>query len=243
MLKIIKSFLLGNLFLFLCSLNTTITAAVTPFPITDPPLEKTADATNDVLTNKIYPAIGSTQRAVQKQEQILQQGLTGISGVGSIFSTPQEQSFRNWTPTTEDLTNMIKDGLQTGSLTDQIKYYNQKFPIPSMNQLTPGNANSIVEQYGFFSAVNTNMALSIADKSFDNIQKIMSQITYLYTLIDHQLTLKQGLDLNSAILVKIATLQTELIRLQSQQLKLQAVAQQQGNGTRIALAQFVENLK
>lgn len=231
------------LFMLIC-VSTSLTAAVTPpATVTDPTLEKSTSNIESLLNNQIYPAVSSTNRSVQQQTQILEQGLTGISGIGAVFSSPQEQAFRNWTPTSEDLTNMIKAGLQTGSLADQIKYYNQKFPIPNSTQLTPGNPNSIAAQYGVFSAVNTNAAFVIADKSFDNIQQIMSQISYLYTLVDRQQTLKQGMDLNSAILVRIATLQTELIRLQSQQLKMQAVAQQQGNGTRTVLAQFVENLK
>lgn len=240
MLKVLNPLLLLVLFGFSTMLNAAVTP---PVAFTDPTLEKSARDIANSLNNEIYPAVSSTNRAVQQQTEILEQGLTGIAGVGALFSTPQEQAFRNWTPTAEDLANMIKEGLQTGSLADQIKYYNQKFPIPTASSITPGDPHSVAAQYGVFSAINTNAALSIADKSFDNVQQIQTQINYLYSLIDRQQTLKQGMDLNSAILVRIASLQAELIRLHSQQLKMLAVAQQQGNSARSIMTTFVQNLK
>lgn len=188
-------------------------------------------------------SISSTNTAVQAQTQVLEESMTGITGVGAEFNTAQEQSFRNWAPSAEDLANMVAQGLQTGSLADQIKYYNQKFPIPKVTDLTPNDDNSIAGNYGVFSAVNTNAALSVADKSFDNAQQIVNQINFLYTLIDRQQTLKQSVDLNSSILGKIATLQNELLRVQAEQLKMQAVSQQQSNNTRTLMAGFVQEIK
>jgi type IV secretion system protein VirB5 len=193
--------------------------------------------------NNMSSTMSSTNTAVQAQTQVLEESLTGITGVGAMFNTAQEQNFRNWTPSAEDLVNMVAEGLQTGSMADQIKYYNQKFPIPKVTDLTPNDDSSIAGKYGVYSAVNTNAAFSVADKSFDQAQQIVNQINFLYTLIDRQQTLKQSMDLNTAVLAKIATLQNDLLRVQAQQLKMQAVSQQQSNTTRTLMAGFVQEIK
>jgi hypothetical protein len=210
--------------------------------VVDAPVEQNTGRMADTL-DIMSTTLSNTNTAVQAQTQVLEESMTGVTGIGAEFNTAQEQNFRNWAPSAEDLANMVAEGLQTGSLADQIKYYNQKFPIPKITDLTPNNENSIAGNYGVFSAVNTNAALSVADKSFDNAQQIVNQINFLYTLIDRQQTLKQSMDLNTAILGKIATLQNELLRVQAQQLKMQAVSQQQNNTARTLMAGFVQEIK
>lgn len=233
-----RVFFAAAIFLFSISVFADPTSVVT-----DSATETNTSNILNVLQNNVAPAINNTNAAVQAQTNILQESLTGISGMGSAFNTQQEKNFRNWTPTAQDLANMVAEGLQTGSLADQIKYYNQKFPIPTMQQLTPNDKNSIAGNYGVFSAVNTNAAFSVADKSFDNAAQIVNQINYLYTLIDRQQTLKQSMDLNNAILAKIASLQNELLRVQAQQLKMQAVDQQQSNSARLLMTHFIKKVK
>lgn len=241
MLNVVKKLIIIGISILLVMLAQTTYAD--PNQVTDPTLETAANNTYNFLTGEIYPALNSLNTTTQENTAILQKSTTGSTGIGAEFNTATEQGFRNWTPTAEDLSNMVQEGLQTGSLADQITYYNQKFHIPKAAQLTPHNPNSIVGNYGVFSAVTTNAALSIADKSFDNAKQISDQINYLYSQIDLQPTLKQQLDLNSAILLKIAALQTDLIRLQAQQLKVEAVAQQQNNNTRTLMAHFIQNVQ
>lgn len=180
--------------------------------------------------------------AVRSMNSTLQRGLTGNSGIAAFNNTATERNFRDWTPSSADLVKMVQQGLQTGSLTDQIKYYNEKFPVPTSENLDPNNPNSATANYGVFSAISTNAALGIADKSFDNAPDIIKQINFLYQQIDEEQTLKQGMDLNSVILLKIATLQTDLVRLQAQQLKMLGVSQEEGNIKRMFAAQFIQDV-
>lgn len=192
----------------------------------------------DILGNRLYPAVTQQTNTLRSVDQTLKQSLMGNSSTGASNNLISEQKFRNWTPSSADLMNMVQQGLQTGSLADQIAYYNQKFKIPTVTN--PGNP---LEDYAVFSAVTTNAALSVADKGFDNVAQIMEQINYLYRLIDQQRTLKQSQELTSVILLKIAALQADLIRLQSQQLKMQAVAHAEGNSRREYMTQFVQDMK
>ena len=83
----------------------------------------------------------------------------------------------------------------------------------------------------------------MADKGFDHAAELQDQLNFFYQELDRQQTLKQSQDFNSVILLKIASLQADLIRLQSQQLKIQAVSQQENNVKRINMSQFVEDIK
>ena len=209
--------------------------------VQDQSLEQTANSINDTL-NKIYPEITQQSSHIRALNSTVQHGLTGVSGAGALNNMKPEQDFRHWTPSVADLTNMVQQGLQTGSLVDQIKYYNQLFHIPKAEALDPKNPNSPQANYGVFSAVSTNSALSVADKGFDNVDHILQQLNALYAQVDQQQTVKESMDLNAVLLLRIAALQTDLIRLQSQQLKMQAIAQQENNNRRIMAAQFIQTV-
>jgi hypothetical protein len=216
---------------------------ITPIYVVDQNLETQAQNTYNLLNSRIYNAINQSTMASMATSRTVQSSLTGSNNNGLLNNTAADKEFRDWTPTSEDLQNMVAQGLQAGSLADQIKYYNQKFHIPTAAQLSPTNPNSPQASYGVFSAVSTNAALSVADKGFDNVTQIQQQINNLYQQLDRQQTLKQSQDFNSVILLKIAALQTDLIRLQAQQLKIQAVAQQENNLKRTTMAQFLEDVK
>jgi len=222
---------------------TGFAAAEPPTYVIDEKLESQAADTNDLLNTRIYGAITQSTVATQATNRIIQSSLTGTSSAGMLNNSSAEQQFRDWTPTSEDLAEMIAQGLQTGSLADQIKYYNQKFHIPTAEQLNPKNPQRPATQSAVFSAVSTNVALSVADKGFDNVVQVQQIINSLYQQLDRQTTLKQSQDFNSVILLKIAALQADLIRLQSQQLKIAAISQQEHNQRRIDLSEFVENVK
>lgn len=217
--------------------------AVPPTYVIDQNLETQAENTYNLLNTRIYGAINQSNIATQSTNRIIQSSLTGSSTQGLRNNPAIEQQFRDWTPTSADLASMVAQGLQTGSLSDQIRYYNQKFNIPNAAQLSPRNPQSPQADYAVFSAVSTNAALSIADKGFDNVVQIQQQINTLYRQLDQQSTLKQSQDFNSVILLKIAALQTDLIRLQSQQLKISAVSQQENNVKRVTMSQFIEDIK
>ena len=208
-----------------------------PLYVVDTQLETQSQNIYQVLNGAILNSINKGTMANQYTNINIQKGLIGNSNIGLVNNLEPEQTFRNWTPTSADLASMVQQGLQTGSLSDQIKYYNQKFNIPQ------GNAKSPAADYGVFSAVATNAALGIADKGFDNAIYIQQQINFLYQQLDRQQTLKQAQDFNSVILLKIAAFQADLIRLQSQQLKITAVSQQENNVRRTTMNQFVEDIK
>ncbi len=231
------------LFIFCGIIVSHTCIATTGETVTDPTLETTDSNIYNFLTGNMYPALNNMNTTMQMENQTLQNSLTGSSGIGAELNSAAAQGFRNWTPTSQDLMNMVQEGLQTGSLADQIKYYNQKFHVPAAADLDPHNPQSEMANYGVLSAVSTNAALGVADKGFDNAAQIENQINLLYHLIDQQQTVKQGIDLNSAILLQIATLQADLMRLQSQQLKMQALGQEQNNIARNYMASFVHDVK
>ena len=236
---------LRYLILSLCLLSFSVYAEI----VSDPALEESSrnieekqNQLYNLMNNSIAPAIREGREASEAMRQTMEKSLTGNSGVGAAINTPEEQSFRDWTPSAQDLQNMVSQGLQTGSMADQIKYYNEKFNVPRSVDLTPADENSVMGSYGEFSAISTNAALSVADKSFNNASAISKQLNYLYGLIDQQPTLKQSMDLNTAIALKIAALQAELMRLQAQQLKMQAVSQHETNSNRLEMMHFVKNI-
>jgi hypothetical protein len=214
-----------------------------PQPVTDTVLEDMTSNMRDILSNRIAPEIAQQSDSLQALNKTVQHTLSGSSGVGGLNNIATEQNFRNWTPSSADLASMVQQGLQTGSMADQINYYNQKFKIPAAAELTPGNPHNVTADYGVFSAVATNAALGVADKSFDNVAYIVQQINFLYRQLDQQQNLKQSADFNTVILLKIAALQTDLIRLEAQQLKMLGVAQQQSNSKRTFAAQFIKDIE
>lgn len=211
-----------------------------PGYVVDQKLEDSSKEIQDILQNQASQ-ISQQTNAIKNMNVSVNAGLTGETGIGGEINTAAEQSFNNWTPTAQDLTNMVQEGLQTGSLADQVKYYNEKFRIPSTENI-PEQAKTMAD-YNVFSAVSTNGALVIADKGFSNAADIVRQINFLYRQIDQQKTVKESMDLNSAILLKIASLQVDLIRLQSQQLKMQSVSQQKNNSEYAFMTQFVKDVE
>lgn len=209
--------------------------------VQDQTLEQAANTISETL-NKIYPEITQQSSSISSLNRTIQEGITGTTGAAAFNNLKTEQDFRDWTPNSADLANMVREGLQTGSLADQIKYYDEKFRIPKPEQLDAKNPNSLQADYGVFSAVSTNTAFSVADKGFDNVDHILKQLNLLYKQVDQQQTLKQSVDLNSILLLRIAALQTDLIRLQAQQLKMQAVSQQENNNKRTIAAQFIHEV-
>lgn len=229
----------------ICLISSTMSAQANPSGTAQDPayvveqnLEQQAQQLYDLLNHPIYQAIGEGTNAMQQVNTTVQRSLMGKKNLGAQNNSTAEQNFRNWTPTAEDLEQMTKQGLQTGSLADQIRYYNQKFPIPTQHTEHATAAND----YNSFAQSNTNAAFSVADKSFDNAKLIAQQINQLYQEIDQQDNLKSSTDLNSAILLKIVALQADLMRIQAQQLKLQAVNQQQNNSQRNYLQNFVQDV-
>lgn len=227
------------------SVGTTSFADVptSPIQVIEQKLEQQTEDIYNILQQKISPGVQSTATAMQEANKSLRLGLMGATGVAFANNSAAEQAFRNWTPTAQDLEMMVQQGLQTGSLADRIKYYNQKFPLPTIQQLSPDGQSNVNANYGVFSAVTTNAALGVADKGFNNAAEIVQQINLLYSKIDTQQSLKQGLDLNSVILLKIAALQADLMRIQAQQLKMQAVSQQAGNTQRSVMSGFIQDVK
>jgi hypothetical protein len=228
--------------IFLATFFTFTALAEPPMPVTDEKAQQQLLDIVEVLSNRIAPDTARQTEALQKIDTTIKNGLSGSSNVGGSNNLEAEQNFRNWTPSSADLVNMVQQGLQTGSLADQIQYYNQRFRIPTGEELTPANPNSMQADYGVFSAVSTNAALGIADKSFDNIAHILQKINFLYRQLDQQRTLKDSTDFGSVVLLQIAALQADLVRLESQQLKMLGVSQQEGNSRRAFAAQFVQDM-
>lgn len=235
---------IGIVILFsLGGLNLAQALENTPTVVTAPVIEDQMRTVQSTLDNRIYPAMSQQAENIRRMNQTMQQSLMGSYGIGASNNLAREQKFRDWTPSSADLMNMVAQGLQTGSLSDQLAYYNQKFPVLTAEQLSPSQSSSPVTQHQVFSAIAANAALSIADKSFDRLPEIMEQLNFLYRQIDQQQNLKQAQDLNSVILLKIAALQADLLRVQAQQLKIQAVDRTENHSRRAFMAGFVEDPK
>lgn len=187
------------------------------------------DPTNNLVFVEQLTQLLQQYEVLQKQlAQIESQykATTGKNIFGKQFNDPAHKEFLNWTPTIDELSEMVRGGYQTGSLSDRIEYYNRKFGNPiTRSQITPHYEDSEMGIYGELSVESTRGGLAVSDVAFDRVDELSNRIGQLASDLDKQETLKESLDMNSRINIEIATLNVELMRLQAQAVRLSAVSQ------------------
>jgi len=167
------------------------------------------------------------------------QSLTGNYGMGAVGGNVNGWGANTWT----DIINMVGQGINPGDAAQvqafkqaQAKYSSQ-FPALS-NNLQPGNPRMNATYNQSYSDAMAGTALG--ESTFDQINATLLNIQTLKDQIDHTDNVKSAMDLNAAITVQLAQLNSEMLRVQSAQLKLQASTKSESTNGAAAQAEFFD---
>ena len=144
-------------------------------------------------------------REMEKQYSMLVQQYKAVSGKNRIAKAFKKNYTKLW--------NWQDNYQEQASRTDTKKY----------EKLSDHN------KYAKYSDKHTKVSMAMADSVYETVGKEQKLINKMLNDSAGRETLKESMDQNSALLVKLAQLQMEVIRMQSQQLRLQAISQQKEN--------------
>jgi hypothetical protein len=174
------------------------------------------------------------QVALLKQEI---SSMTGHYGMGNVGG-----SVNGWGGTTwADIADMVGQGINPGDAAQVRGYkeararYTAQFPALA-NDLQTGNPRMNAAYNRSYSDARTGTALG--ESTFDQVDTYLADIETLKNRIDQTDNLKNAMDLNTAVTVRVAQLNGEILRIQSAQLRLQAANQTQTANGSAAEAEF-----
>jgi hypothetical protein len=163
--------------------------------------------------------------------------VTGHYGMGAIGAPVNGWGATSWT----DIANMVGHGVNPGDAA-QVQAYKQaqagyavQNPALSVN-LQTSNPRMNAAYSRSYSDGMTGTALG--ESTFNQVNGYLSDIDTLKGRIDQTDNLKAAVDLNTAVSIRVAQLNGEMLRLQAAQLRLQAGNQTQASNGYAAQAEF-----
>ena len=165
------------------------------------------------------------------------QSVTGHYGMGAFGG-----GVNGWGATTwGDIANMVSQGINPGDAA-QVQAYKQaqsryvtQFPaLPGDLQPTNPRMNATYNQ----SYADAMVGTALGEGTFNQINTTLANIQALKDQIDQTENVKSAMDLNAAINVQLAQLNSEMLRVQSAQLRLQASTKSESTNGAAAQAEF-----
>lgn len=199
-------------------------------------LQPVVDHQSIAKTIKVYRQLKQQYHTMLRHYQMVQmqyQAMVGSSGLGQMFDEADKE-FWNWSQ---------EKSHGSPRIVAILKKYEDYFPLLNRTQINPRHSSSPSARVEELTLKTANQALGAADYGIERIGSELELLKKMGNAIDQQKTLKQSVDLNSQMLVRLGQLQTEMIRLQSNVLRVQST-EQQGIGQAIRWKQrFVKDFK
>lgn len=151
--------------------------------------------------------------------------MTGNYGMGILLNGIEEEASRRALPQTwQEVVEMQKKGFYG----DLLKHYSDMLPKIDTNFLSANQKDRDVIGYKV-SKDHTQSAFAATEAVYNQLDKRLKTIEELMGQIDQTQNIKQAMDLNSRIVAETGFVSLDLARLNSMQLSLQAVFQNESN--------------
>jgi hypothetical protein len=168
------------------------------------------------------------------------QTMTGHYGLGELGKPLNPWGGSSWA----DISDMVNHGVNPGDAaavrayqTARTRYQNQ-FPVLS-GPLQTSNPRMNASYNQTYSDAMTGMGLGEAN--FNQINDTLADVQALKDQIEQTDNVKSALDLNSAISVRVAQINGEILRTQAAQLRLQAADKNNAASGNAAQTEFFAN--
>jgi len=210
-----KRLLLGTLS-FLC-LTSTVHAA---FPVVD------LSAIKQAITQ--YQEMKRQYDMLKKQYDeltALKSNITGSYGMGLLMNGAEDSASRRPLPKTwQEVVELQKEGFYG----NRLDHYAKLLPSIATQLLSKNDQDRDVVGYKM-DKDHTQAAFAATEAVYDQLQKRLTTIEGLVGQIDKTENVKEAMDLNSRIVAESGFVSLDLARLNSTQLSLQAVMQNDSN--------------
>ncbi len=155
----------------------------------------------------------------------LKDSMTGNYGMGILLNGIEEEGSRRALPQTwQEVVEMQKKGFYG----DRLQHYTQLLPSIDTNLLSGNQKDRDVVGYKM-SKDHTQSAFAATEAIYNQLDQRLKTIEGLMGQIDQTQNIKQAMDLNSRIVAETGFISLDLARLNSMQLSLQAVFQNESN--------------
>ncbi len=155
----------------------------------------------------------------------LKDSMTGSYAMGILLNGSEDAASRRVLPQTwQEVVEMQKQWFYG----DLLQHYSQLFPTIDPNLLSVNNKDRDVVGYKL-SKDYTQSAFAATEAIYNQLEKRLQTIEGLVGQIDQTQNIKQATDLNSRIVAETGFISLEMARLNSMQLSLQAVVQNESN--------------
>lgn len=194
------------------------------------------------ITQMLQQSIQMARQLVTMAEQVglLKRqisSITGHYGMGAIGAPVNGWGATSWT----DIASMVGQGVNPGDAA-QVQAYKQAqagfvadHPVLSADLQTSNPRMQIAYRQSYSDSVAGS---ALGEGTFNQVNGYLSDIETLKNRIDQTDNLKAAMDLNTAVSVRVAQLNGEILRMQAAQLRLQAGAQSQATSGYAAQAEF-----
>lgn len=155
----------------------------------------------------------------------LKDSVTGSYGMGLLMNGAEDSASRRPLPQTwQEVVQMQKDGFYG----DRLEHYAKLLPDIATKILSTHGQDRDVVGYKL-AKDHTRTAFAATEAIYDQLQKRLATIETLVSRIDKTQNVKEAMDLNSRIVAESGFVSLDLARLNSTQLSLQAVLQNDSN--------------
>lgn len=155
----------------------------------------------------------------------LKDSVTGNYGMGILLNGIDDEASRRALPQTwQEVVEMQKKGFYG----DLLQHYSEMLPKIDTNLLSANQKDRDVVGYKL-SKDNTQSAFAATEAVYNQLDKRLKTIEELMGQIDKTQNVKEAMDLNSRIVAETGFISLDLARLNSMQLSLQAVFQNESN--------------
>lgn len=194
------------------------------------------------ITQMFQQYIQMTQQleTMVQQVALLKQQLTSVTGhygMGAIGAPVNGWGASGWS----DIANMVGQGVNPGDAA-QVQAYKQaqagyvaQNPALAVDLQTSNPRMNITYRQSYSDAVT---GTALGEGTFNHVNAYLADIETLKGRIDQTENLKAAMDLNTAVAIRVAQLNGEILRIQAAQLRLQAGNQTQASNGYAAQAEF-----
>ena len=194
------------------------------------------------ITQMIQQSIQMAQQLETMAQQVglmKQQisAITGHYGLRAIGTQVNGWGATSWT----DIASMVGQGVNPGDAAQVLAYkraqagYVAEHSALSVDLQTSNPRMNVAYRQSYSDAAT---GTALGESTFNQVNTYQSDIAVLKSKIDRTDNLKAAVDLNTAVSIRVAQLNGEILRMQAAQLRLQAGNQTQSSSGYAAQAEF-----
>jgi hypothetical protein len=138
------------------------------------------------------------------------------------------QDFWGWTPSVDELEEMNSAGLQPGKLQDRLKYYESRYgkskKATDFNEnYDPQDPTTHMAAVQADQSASSRFALAVGHESFNRAEDFQEGYEKQLNKLKSVDTMKKSADMSNQLQLQLAQLMNEMLKLQSQQVQMQAL--------------------